>query len=85
MDSGAFFVYLIDLSILVQNIGLHTTTSCRGLVLRARECAFPAEAVPIRSLVTGRLASGGNRIRTLHAGSERDAITPPSRRYKSIK
>ena len=38
-------------------------TSCWGLVLRARECVSPAEAVPIRSLVTGRLASGGDRTR----------------------
>ena len=34
-----------------------------GLVLRARECVSPDEAVPIRSLVTGRLASGGDRTR----------------------
>ena len=38
-------------------------TSCRGLVLLARECVSPAEAVPIRSLVTGRLASGVDRTR----------------------
>ena len=31
------------------------------LVLRARECVSPAEAVTIRSLVTVRLASGGDR------------------------
>ena len=35
--------------------------SCRGLVLRA-------EAVPIRSLVTGRLASGGDRTRNSPRG-----------------
>ena len=40
--------------------------SCRGLVLRARECVFPAKAAPIRSLVTGRLASGGNRTPRHH-------------------
>ena len=32
-----------------------------GSVLRASECVSPAEAVPIRNLVTGRLALGGNR------------------------
>ena len=35
------------------------------LVLRAKECASPAEAVPILSLVTGRLASGRDRTRDL--------------------
>ena len=42
-------------------------TNCRGLVLRAMECVSPAEAVQIHSLVTRRLASGGDRTRDLCA------------------
>ena len=38
-------------------------TCCRGLVLRARECVSPAEALTVHSMVTGPLASGGDRTR----------------------
>ena len=41
----------------------HSVLAVGGLVLRARECISPAEAVPICRLVTGRLASGVDRTR----------------------
>jgi hypothetical protein len=34
-----------------------TEPTVGGIVRRVRECAYPAEAVPIHSLGTGRLAS----------------------------
>ena len=50
---------LISFSLTLSHSVTRHYTSCRGLVLRARKCVPPA--VPIRSLVTGRLASGGDR------------------------
>ena len=49
-------------------------TSCRGV--SPTSCVSPAKAVPIRSLVTGRL---GIEPGTLRVGGEREATTPPSR------
>ena len=54
---------LISFSLTINHFVPRHYTSCRELVLRARECVSPTEAVPIRSLVTGRLASGGDRTR----------------------
>ena len=64
---------LISFSLTINHFVPRHYTGCRELVLRAREYVSPAGAVPIRSLVTGRLASGGDRT------------TTPSRRDKSIK
>ena len=72
---------LISFSLTLSHSVPRHYTSCRGggLVLRVRECVSPAEAVPICSLVTGRLASAGIEPGTLCAGSECEATTPPSR------
>ena len=69
---------LISFSLTLSHSVPRHYTSCRGLVLRARECVSPAKAVPIRSLVTGRLLQAGIEPPTLCAGNEREATTPHS-------
>ena len=80
---------LISFSLILSHSVPRHYTSCRGLVLRARECVFPAEAVPIRSLVTGRLAlhQAGIEPGTLFAGSEHVATAlhhPPDNQLQLV-
>ena len=58
-----YFEVLISFCVTLSYSVPRHCTSRRGLVLRARECASPTEDVPIRSLLTGRLASGGDSTR----------------------
>jgi len=68
---------LISFSITLSHSVPRHYTSCRGSVLRARECVSPAEAVPNHSLVTGRLASDRIWTRAFCLGGDRVTTTPP--------